>query len=225
MIADLIKAEEHAKVLFQEAEQRNLLVAGQTEKDLNGKVFKLAEELFGIKKYWHKRIVRAGKNTLYPYKENPPNLQLQENEIIFFDFGPVFEEWEADLGRTYVLGNDPLKHKLKADVEKAWHIGKEYFDKHYEKLTGAEFYAFTCDLANQLGWEFGGTHCGHLIGNFPHENIATEIVQNYLHPDNPTLVSAPYSSGEKRFWIYEIHLVDRKHQIGGFFEQLVSAAE
>lgn len=224
MIADLIKAEEHAKALFKEAEQRDLLVPGQTEKDLNTKLFQLAEELFGIKKYWHKRIVRAGKNTLQPYKENPPDLELKEDEIIFFDFGPVFEEWEADLGRTYVLGNDPLKHKLKEDVEKAWHIGKQYFDQHYSTLTGAEFYSFTCDLAHKLGWEFGGVHCGHLIGNFPHENIATEIVHNYLHPDNPTLISAPYPSGEKRYWIYEIHLVDKEKQIGGFFEQLISSA-
>jgi hypothetical protein len=36
---------------------------------------------------------------------------------VFFDFGPVFEEWEADVGRTYVIGNDSLKHKLKKDIE------------------------------------------------------------------------------------------------------------
>ncbi|WP_431213706.1 hypothetical protein ACQ86N_01985 [Puia sp. P3] len=31
---------------------------------------------------------------------------------MFFDFGPIFEDWEADFGRTYVIGSDPTKHKL-----------------------------------------------------------------------------------------------------------------
>ncbi len=152
MIKDLQNAEKNADILFKEAEQRNYIVAGQTEKELNTKMFNLAEELFGIRKYWHKRIVRAGANTLLPYKENPPDLILREDEILFFDFGPVFEEWEADYGRTYVIGTDPDKHKMKNDVEQAWHIGKEYFDRNFETLTGAEFYAFTKELATKLGW-------------------------------------------------------------------------
>jgi len=64
-----------------------------------------------------------------PYNENPPNLILQDDDIVFFDFGPVFEEWEADLGRTYVIGNDPYKHKLKNDVEIAWQEAKQWFEK------------------------------------------------------------------------------------------------
>jgi hypothetical protein len=29
-------------------------------------------------------------------------------------------------------------------------------------------------------------------------------------------------NGEERYWIYEIHLIDRELEIGGFFEQLLS---
>lgn len=108
----LIEAQEKAVTLFSESEMRGFIHAGQTEKELNEKVYSLAEELFNIKKYWHKRIVRAGKNTLEPYAENPENLTIQANDILFFDFGPVFEEWEADLGRTYVIGDDHAKIKL-----------------------------------------------------------------------------------------------------------------
>jgi Xaa-Pro dipeptidase len=43
-----------------------------------------------------------------------------EDDIVFLDFGPVFEEWEADFGWTYVVGNDPLKHKLRRDIEEAF---------------------------------------------------------------------------------------------------------
>jgi hypothetical protein len=27
--------------------------------------------------------------------------------ILFFDFGPIFADFEADIGRTYVIGDDP----------------------------------------------------------------------------------------------------------------------
>jgi len=117
MINDLIIAEKKAAQLFAEAENRHFFKAGQTEKELNTKLFQLAEEMFGIRKYWHKRIVRSGTNTLLPYKENPPDLLIKSDDILFIDFGPVFEEWEADFGRTYVIGNDPYKTKLKQDVE------------------------------------------------------------------------------------------------------------
>jgi Xaa-Pro aminopeptidase len=150
---------------------------------------------------------------------------LKDDDIIFFDFGPVFEEWEADYGRTFVLGNDPLKMKLKKDVEEAWHIGKKYFDYHYERLTGSVFYSFTKELALQFGWEYGGPHCGHLIGNFPHEKIQGDEEGNYLHPNNHDQVAALDKNGNKRYWIYEIHFIDRANQIGGFFEQLVSSVD
>ncbi|MBA3901726.1 MAG: aminopeptidase P family protein [Bacteroidetes bacterium] len=223
MIQELISAQNMAEALFKEAEKRNYFVSGQTEKQLNDKLFKLAEDLYGIKKYWHKRIVRAGENTLFPYKENPDNLQIQRDDILFFDFGPVFEQWEADYGKTYVLGNDPSKIKLKNDVEEAWYLGKKFFDKNLNSLTGADLYSFTKELAYKFGWEYGNDHCGHLIGNFPHEKIQGEDTINYLHPDNNTFLKEIDSNGNKRYWIYEIHFIDREKKIGGFFEQLVSA--
>ena len=116
----LIEAEVKALQLFREIESRELIIAGKSEHQLNTEVFNLAFELFGIKKYWHKRIVRAGKNTLFPYKENPPDLILKSNDVVFFDFGPVFENWEADIGKTFVLGTNPQMLKLKQDVEHAW---------------------------------------------------------------------------------------------------------
>jgi Xaa-Pro aminopeptidase len=222
MIKELMLAEKNAAYLFQEAERRNYITPGQTEKQLNSRMYALAETLFGIKKYWHKRIVRSGANTLLPYRENPPDLTIQENDILFFDFGPVFDEWEADFGRTYVIGNDRLRQKLQRDVETAFYTGREFYEQHKASLTGAAFYAFTRELAVKMGWTYGNAHCGHLIGNFPHEEVLGEEVENYLHPDNHTLMSAPDKFGNKRHWIYEIHFVDQEHQIGGFFEQLLS---
>ena len=221
-ILELVEAERKANILFQQIEDRKLIVAGKTEKTLNLEVYELAFELFGIRKYWHKRIVRSGKNTLLPYRENPPNLIVQSDDILFFDFGPVFDDWEADVGKTYVLGTDARKQKLKQDVETAWHEGKAYYELHKKSLTGAEFYNYTKNLALKYGWQYGNEHCGHLIGNFPHEQIVGEEVINYIHPNNTNLMTNLDQHGNARFWIYEIHFVDEAAEIGGFFEQLLS---
>ena len=79
----LIEAENIAQQLFIAIEEHQLIKPGKSEKDLNEDIFKLAAELYGIKKYWHKRIVRAGVNTLFPYSRNPRNLILQEDDILF----------------------------------------------------------------------------------------------------------------------------------------------
>lgn len=221
-LIQLIEAEEKALILFKEIENRSLIIKGKTEKELNKEIFNLAFELFGIKKYWHKRIVRAGKNTLLPYKENPDNLTLQKDDILFLDFGPIFENWEADVGKTYVLGHNQKKLKLQRDVELAWQDGKKYYDQNKNTLTGADFYNYTKELAKNYGWEFGNKHCGHLIGNFPHEKILGEDEINYIHPNNDLLMSNKGVNGDERFWIYEIHFIDRELGIGGFFEQLLS---
>ncbi|MES2478383.1 MAG: M24 family metallopeptidase [Bacteroidota bacterium] len=221
-LKELQIAEHKAATLFEEIEARGLIKAGVTEKELNQKVFDLAFELFGIRKFWHKRIVRSGKNTLLPYAENPADLTLQEDDILFFDFGPVFEEWEADFGRTYVLGNNPQKIKLSKDVADAWAEGKEYYEANKAQLSGADFYQYTKDLARKYGWEYGNEHCGHLIGNFPHEQIVGEEIIHYIHPENNKLMSEKDKNGNERFWIYEIHFIDQELGIGGFHEQLLS---
>ena len=217
----LIKAERKAAKLFEEIEKKGLLVAGKSENDLNKEIFDLAYNMYGIEKYWHKRIVRAGKNTLHPYKENPENLVLQKEDILFIDFGPIFEAWEADFGRTYVLGNDPIKKQLKEDIETAWHDCKAYFKKQ-ESLSGADFYAYAVESAKKYGWEFGGEIAGHIIGHFPHEKLEKEDKSNYIHPNNHKDLFAPDKNGQKREWILEIHFVDKTRQIGGFFEQLLT---
>lgn len=216
----LMDAEAKATQLFQEIETRNIITAGKTEKEINTEIYNLAFELFGIEKYWHKRIVRAGANTLRPYDDNPPNLTIQQDDIIFLDFGPVFEDWEADFGRTYVIGNDPYKHKLKNDIEAAWYETKEWFDKQI-KLTAAEFYQHIMQVTQKYGWEYGGQLAGHLIGNFPHERVEPGNHSLYVLPDNHNDMFLPDANGNKRHWILEIHFVDRERQIGGFFEQLL----
>lgn len=217
---NLIHAESVALELFEEAQNRGLIRAGISEQELNRELLDLAAELLGVKKFWHKRIVRAGRNTLFPYRINPPDLIIKEDDILFFDFGPVLEQWEADIGRTYVIGNDSLKIKLRNDTVSAWIEGRNFILKN-PHLTGSEVFGFMKNLAANYQWEFGGEHCGHLIGLFPHEKLQGEIVDNYLHPENHKRISDLDSKGNSRFWILEIHFVDREREIGGFYEGFI----
>lgn len=219
--ASLREAERKAETLFAAIEEKGILRSGVTEKQINKEIYELAFQMFGIKKYWHKRIVRAGKNTLYPYRENPPDLTVTPDDIIFLDFGPIFEDWEADFGRTYVLGNDPMKLKLQRDIGQAWQDGKAFF-KSKPDITGSELFEYMCEIAKSYGWEYGGPHAGHLIGEFPHEQIQGEEVENYIHSDNHIQMRDPDMNGQPRDWILEVHFIDREREIGGFLEQLLT---
>ena len=220
-LKNLIEAENKAAKLFREIELRNLMSPGKSENQINTEIFDLAYEMFGIKKYWHKRIVRCGQNTLEPYNENPGNLVLKKDDILFIDFGPIFEEWEADFGRTYVLGSDPYKIKLKKDIESAWYDCKQYFETKKE-ITGAELYNYASNLALEYNWKFGGEIAGHIIGHYPHEKLEKEDKTNYIHPDNHQNMFENDKENRVRNWILEIHFVDKEKQIGGFFEQLLA---
>ena len=219
-VARLRDAEARAHQLFDECVRRDLIVAGKTERALSDDVRRLAHSMFGIRRFWHKRIVRAGRNTLLPYGENPPDLVIQADDILFFDFGPVFGEWEADVGRTFVLGNDPRKHALAADVARAWDEAAGYFRAHRE-LTAAGLYRHVTDLAQRSGWEFGHIHCGHLIGRFPHDAIEGDDDSRYLLGDNPARLRDRGLGGEPLRWILEIHFVDRAAGFGGFQEAML----
>jgi Xaa-Pro aminopeptidase len=214
-------AQNQADALFRKIEADGLIRSGVTEGQLNEEIYQLAEREFGVQKHWHKRIVRAGSNTLLPYDENPPDLTIGQDDILFLDLGPVFEEWEADFGRTFVIGSDPLKKKLREDIEKAFAEGKEYFKSHPD-ITAAELYRHAQDLAAKYGWEFGGPIAGHLLGQFPHERIPNDKITLYVHHENSRRMRDPGPDGQMRHWILEIHFVDRAKQIGGFYEQLLT---
>ena len=215
-------AEQKAKELFSAVEKRGLIVAGKSEKELCAEIIKIAKEEFGIEQHWHKKIVRAGINTLQPFIADPPDRVIQENDIVFFDFHPVFNGWEADLGRTYVLGNDPLKLKLKKDIEAAWHEANAWYFKQ-PALTGAEFFNYVTELTKRYGYEFGNAIAGHIVGKFPHEQPDDPNDPCLdVHPDNHTDIFQLDKSGNKRHWILELQFVDRTHTIGAFFEQLLT---
>ncbi|GAA1536619.1 M24 family metallopeptidase [Nocardioides humi] len=219
-IAALRDAEAKAAHLFAEIEARGLVVAGKTERQLSDEVRDLAGELLGVRRFWHKRIVRAGVNTLEPYRSNPPDRVVAPDDILFFDFGPLLEEWEADFGRTYVLGDDPHKHRLAADLPRIWEAGRAHFLATPD-ITGAQLFDHVLGLIAEAGWGHGAAHAGHLVGEFPHERINGDQLDCYITTDNDQPMRRADAAGHPCHWILEIHLVDRDRGFGGFFEQLL----
>lgn len=219
--AELHAAEGLALQLLDRIEALGLITAGRTEREVEHDIYTLARDEFGVEKHWHKRIVHAGVNGLATARENPPVLTIAEDDLVFLDLGPVFDEWEADIGRSYVVGNDPDKIRLVAELPDQFDKVKAHFDANPD-ITGAELYAFACDSAKAAGWRFGGAIAGHIVGEFPHAHLPGDKDFYRINPENTTRLRDPDPYGNDRFWILEIHLVDPEGRYGGFYERLMS---
>ncbi|MCW2620495.1 MAG: peptidase, partial [Frankiales bacterium] len=216
----LLHAQAMAHDLFEAVEQAGILAPGVRESAASDAVRDLAAGRYGVSRHWHKRIVRAGINTLEPYDVNPPDRVIEADDIVFCDVGPVFEEWEADFGRTYVLGADPVKLRMRDDLPRIFDAGRAFFEAH-PQVTGERMYEHVTGLAVQAGWEFGGPIAGHLVGEFPHERIAGDKVSLYLAPGSTEPLRRRDAEGRPCHWILEIHLVDRVRGFGAFYEELL----
>jgi Xaa-Pro aminopeptidase len=218
--AKLLQAQAKAVELFAAVESLEVLEPGMTEAQASDAIRDLAADMFGVDRHWHKRIVRAGVNTLKPYQENPPDRVIDADDIVFCDFGPIFQEWEADFGRTYVFGDDPVKRRLRDALPVVFDAGREFFEAHLD-VTGEQLYTHVIELAERAGWEFGGEIAGHLVGKFPHEKIAGNKIDYYITPGSDMPMRRLDKSGQLCHWILEVHLVDRGRGIGGFYEELL----
>jgi methionine aminopeptidase len=219
--AKLDHAEKIASELFKAVETNNLIVAGKSEQQLNDEVVKLAKDKFNIEQHWHKKIVRCGANTTAIYTDNPPNLIIQKDDLVILDFGVVVDGWESDYARTYVLGNDPRKLKIKNDVEKAWEETRAWV-KQQKTLKASDLFAYTREKSKQYGWTSAGDIAGHIVGKFPHEQpVNPKSLELDVHPENPNDIFLLDAKGNKRHWILEMHFIDEENKIGGYMEQLL----
>src|SRR5277367_5486598 len=103
----LLAAQVKAEALFAAVVERGLISPGKYESELTEEIHALARSHFGLRRHWHRRIARCGPNAILTYHDEPADRCIGEDDIVYLDFGPVFEEWEADFGRSYVLGQDP----------------------------------------------------------------------------------------------------------------------
>ncbi len=219
-LAALRHAEAQAQQLFDAIEAKGLIAPGRSEREVEKDIYALAARDFGVEKHWHKRIVRAGANTLTIAADNPPVIDILADDLVFIDLGPVFDEWEADVGRTYVMGDDPEKHRLNADLPRHFEKLRDHFDAHPD-ITGAELFAAAEKFAAEDGWLWGGQIAGHLVGEFPHARIPGDKDLYRISPHNSSRMRDPDGSGQEKYWILEVHLVNQARSWGGFYERLL----
>lgn len=218
--AALEAAEAYALGLFAAIERDRLIQPGLLESDIEDDIRELATREFGVEKHWHRRIVRSGPNSITTAGDHPPVRMIEADDIVYLDLGPVFGGWEADIGKSYALGDHPRKQALVAELPRQFEKMQAYFREH-PNITGAALYDFVVRAAQDAGWRFGGQIAGHIISEFAHSQIPGPKDLTRIYPHNPEPMSAPDGNGNPRHWIGEIHLVELDGSFGGFYERLL----
>jgi Xaa-Pro aminopeptidase len=218
--AALLAAEARASELFEAIESAAVVAAGKTEREVEEGIRELAEQRFGVTQHWHRRIVRSGPHTLTTAFDHPDDRTIEPEDTVYVDLGPVFEPWEADLGRSYAMGRAEDRRQLVADLPRVFDRVQAHYHASPE-ITGAQLYAFAQSAAEAVGWAFGGRIAGHLVGEFSHYSWPAEFSRMVIAPTNDTPMRGPDHLGRARHWILEIHLVDRARTFGGFYERLL----
>lgn len=218
--AGLLEAQAKARTLFQAIDERGLIRSGVTEKHVSDEIRDLAADLLGVERHWHKRVIRSGPNAMQPFSGKAPDRMVEDDDIVYVDLGPIFEKWEADFGRTFVIGTDPAKLALRDALPELFVAGRVHFEQTPD-ITGEQLWDFMLAAAAGRGYEWGGTIAGHIVGEFPHEGADGDADQSRICPRNQRPLRGVDRSGRVAHWILEVHLVDRELEIGGFYEELL----
>jgi len=219
-LASLQAAEARAFALLDAIEARGLIAPSRSERAIEEDIRTLALADFGVTHHWHHRLVRAGVNTLAVAGEDRPERTVADDDMVFVDLGPVFAEWEADVGRSYAVSGDLARQALCDALQEQFAIVRQRYLDHPD-ITGAELYAFAVTSAERAGWRFGGKIAGHIVGEYNHREWPGDRQLTRIAPGNPTRLAEPDPFGRERFWILEIHLVAPDGSFGGFYERLI----
>lgn len=216
----LVAAERRAFALLDAIEAAGIIAPGRSELEIEHGIYTIAARDFGVTAHWHDRVVRAGPNTLCVAGEAAPDRIVEDDDIVFLDLGPVFGEWEADVGRSYVVGDDPHKTRLVSDLEIIFEAVRARYLAD-AAMTGAGLYAIALEEAARRGWRFGGRIAGHLVGKFPYARSPAGRDGGRVSPANDRPMRDLDTLGRPRHWILEIHLVAPDGSFGGFCERLL----
>ncbi len=166
---------------------------------------------FGVEKNWHPPKIRFGPNSTKSFRElSDEDYRLKENDIYFLDVGPIINGYEADVGQTFILGDNinPLHSKIIADGEEIFKLTKTQFLER--GLNGPELYTFADNEARKRGWMIVGEGAnGHRIGDFPHHVFFKGNLRTFPDKIVPDL------------WILEIQLRSPDMKFGAFFEDVL----
>jgi Xaa-Pro aminopeptidase len=202
----LLQAREKSIALMETLGKR--ILPGMTE----GEALAICDSLYkerGVEKKWHRSWIRFGENTLLPYGElADPKTTLKENDIFFVDLGPVFDNYEGDIGKAYVVGNDSEMHKCKKDSEEIFQIVSDKWRE--DRLTGEALYQFAEEEAKKRGWLFSTRGAsGHRVSDFPHA----------VHYKG-AIAKLPFTPS-RGIWVLEIQIRHPERPFGAFVEDLL----
>jgi len=164
----------------------------------------------GAPKSWHPPMIRFGANTLLPFgKRGEENPRLAENDILFFDIGPIFDGHEGDVGRAFTVGNDPEMKKCCRDIEAIWFEVRDHWQK--TGATGTALYEFAKQATEKRGWLLSLEKAnGHRIADFPHAARQRGSIEGWTDQ---------LSSNR---WILEIQIRHPSRPFGAFYEDLLN---
>lgn len=210
--------EKFSEKLLQEARDKTLEVIeeaakltkpGMSEREAKALIKKIQAEK-GCPKFWHPPQIRFGENTLEAFsRPGGGDGVLKENDIFFFDLGPLFEDHEGDVGRSYAVGNDPEMKKCAKDCEEIFFEVRDEWRK--TGISGKELYEFAERCAERRGWILT-THGanGHRVADFPHTARKRGAIAK--------LDNSPAANR----WILEIQIRHPKRLFGAFYEDLLN---
>lgn len=190
-------------------EVASLMKPGMNEDEAKLLIIKFQKEL-GAPKSWHPPQIRFGENTVLAFgKTGIPHVKLQENDIFFFDLGPIFDSHEGDVGRTFWIGQNAEMKRCCTDVKEIWHEVKEVWQK--QNSTGNELYQIAQSCAKHRGWVLNLEKAnGHRIADFPHAARARGSIEH--------LKTTPTANR----WILEIQIRHPTSPFGAFYEDLLN---
>ena len=186
-----------------------LTKAGMKESEAR-KMIQELQQAVGAPKSWHPPQIRFGENTTLGFgAKGIEDAVLAEDDIFFFDIGPLFGDHEGDVGRSFSIGNNPEMKKCCHDVEKIWKEVRDHWKNHH--VTGAELYEFAKESAKKRGWVLALEKAnGHRISDFPHAAKMRGSIEEFSQ--------RPAANR----WILEIQIRHPHKPFGAFYEDLLN---
>jgi methionyl aminopeptidase len=185
------------------------ITPGATEEEARQLAAKVLND-HGLRKGWHKILIRFGVNTLLNFDDpSPPGVVLDDDDIFFVDIGPIFDGYEGDAGDTFAVGSDAEMVRAAGDVHRLWQeVRTEWVER---SPAGAELYRFAEERAETMGWQLNLDLTGHRISAFPHR----------AHYDG-TLSAVDFAPSDL-LWVLEIQIRHPVRAFGAFYEDLLLA--
>lgn len=182
---------------------------GISESDAKIKLAEIQARM-GAPGHWHPPQIRFGEHTLLPFgKPGKQDLILQDDDIFFLDIGPVFQDHEGDIGRTFTVGDDPLKKKCVRDAAEIWFEVRAHWRE--SNVTGPKLYAFATACAEKRGWLLSLRKAnGHRIADYPHAAQGRGSIEGH----DKIL--------DSNRWILEVQIRHPELPFGAFYEDLLN---